>query len=366
MDLLDFKDRVNGLSAKIRELKEHVETEESTKATFINPFLSMLGYDTTDPRVVVFEYTADTGLKKGEKVDYAIKRDNEVIMLIEAKKVGCDLDRGKANQLLRYFNVTPTARIAILTNGIRYEFYSDLDTPNMMDEKPFMIFDFENMEEGLLPEILKLANDTFNVDNALVAAQDLKYLRQIKAIIKKEVQNPGEAFIRFFAQQIYNGAIRSTVIEEFKPKVKAAFAQYLNDEILARVQKFTKETSSEEAEKPAEIKENASEKAENKQEIETTGEELEAFMIVKAILRPHVDIEKLVLKDTMSYCNVLYEGHRYKTVCRFYFNSDKVKYFAVFNENKEEIKHKIENLNDIYNYSDELIKAVNLYIESQE
>lgn len=183
-------------------------------------------------------------------------------MLIEAKKVGCELDRSRSSQLFRYFNVTSTARIAFLTNGIRYEFYSDLDKSNIMDEKPFMIFDFETLEESLLPELQKLANDSFNID--------------------------------------------------------------------------------------------------------TAAEELEAFMIVKAILRPHISVKKIAIRDKLSYCGVLYEDNNRKPICRFYFNSEKVKYLAVFNEEKQEIKYKIEKLDDIYNYSSELVKTVNMYIEPQE
>ncbi len=362
MDLLELKDRINGLSAKIRELKCHIDTEEGTKATFINPFLNLLGYDTTDPRIVVFEYTADVGLKKGEKVDYAIKRDNEVIMLIEAKKVGCELDRNKSNQLLRYFNVTPTARIAILTNGIRYEFYSDLDKNNIMDEKPFMIFDFENIEDALIPELQKLANDSFNIDTALSAAQGLKHLRQIKQIIKNEVQNPSENFIKFFVSQIWEGAIRSSVIEDFKPKVKAAFNQYLNEEIVSRVQNITRDNplSNDTSIHNEELNENIIE--DNSNLIETTKEELEAFMIVKSILRQIIPVDKIFIRDKQSYCGVLYEDNNRKPLCRFYFNSDRVKYISTFDEERKEIKHKIECLDDIYNLSDELIKSANLYL----
>lgn len=359
MDLLEFKDRINGLSAKIRELKGHIETEEGTKATFINPFLNLLGYDTTDPRVVTFEYTADVGLKKGEKVDYAIKNNGDVIMLIEAKKVGCELNRDKSNQLLRYFNVTPTARIAILTNGIRYEFYSDLDKSNIMDEKPFMIFDFENIEEGLLPELQKLACNSFNIDTALSAAQDLKHLRQIKQIIRNEIQNPSEIFIKFFASQIYEGAIRANVIEDFKPKVKTAFSQFLNEEIFSRIQNIAKGETVLPAEEPAD---EIQETNKNEHEIVTTDEEKEAFMIVKSILRPVVPADKIFMRDKLSYCGVLYEDNNRKPICRFYFNSEKVKYIAIMDENKQEVKHKIENLDNIYNLSDELIKAVSVYL----
>lgn len=104
---MEFSDRVKALATRIQELREHASvTEEATKNALILPFLQALGYDTFDPRIVVPEYTADVGTKKGEKVDYAIKRDGEVIILIEAKCAGTCLDSGKADQLHRYFHLS--------------------------------------------------------------------------------------------------------------------------------------------------------------------------------------------------------------------------------------------------------------------
>ena len=129
---------VQSLAAKVRELKPIIETEEATKTAFIIPFIStVLGYDVTDPREVIPEYTADVGVKKGEKVDFAIKSGDDFRFLIECKKIGEPLRLDHANQLVRYFNVTDT-EFAILTNGEVYEFYAQLDAANRMDEKPFM------------------------------------------------------------------------------------------------------------------------------------------------------------------------------------------------------------------------------------
>lgn len=47
------------------------------------PFISALGYDVFNPTEVIPEFTADVGTKKGEKVDYAIKKDDKIIILIE-------------------------------------------------------------------------------------------------------------------------------------------------------------------------------------------------------------------------------------------------------------------------------------------
>lgn len=129
------------LAKKIERNSKIIETEEATKNAFVMPFLNnVLGYDVFDPSEVIPEFTADTGTKKGEKVDYAIIKDGEVQVLIECKKLGEPLSLKHASQLYRYFSVT-NARIAILTNGVIYQFFTDLDAPNKMDEKPFLELD---------------------------------------------------------------------------------------------------------------------------------------------------------------------------------------------------------------------------------
>ncbi|OOF29807.1 type I restriction endonuclease [Salinivibrio proteolyticus] len=134
---MDFIERLQALSKKVGQLADSIETEEATKTALVMPFLhNVLGYDIFDPSEVIPEFTADTGTKKGEKVDYALMKDGEVQILIECKKVNETLSPKHSSQLYRYFSVT-NARIAILTNGCEYQFFTDLDAPNKMDNKPF-------------------------------------------------------------------------------------------------------------------------------------------------------------------------------------------------------------------------------------
>ena len=114
---MDFIEQLHALSAKVQKQKDTIQTEEATKNAFILPFISALGYDVFDPCEVVPEFTADVGIKKGEKADYAIFHDGKVIVLLECKKCGTDLSSCHASQLYRYFSVTE-ARIAILCDGI--------------------------------------------------------------------------------------------------------------------------------------------------------------------------------------------------------------------------------------------------------
>lgn len=119
-------------------VRGNLATEEATKTALIMPFFSLLGYDVFNPMEFIPEFVADVGTKKGEKVDYAIMNEGKPVILIEAKGVDDDLTKHDA-QLFRYFTVTD-AKFAILTNGIVYKFFTDLEEPNKMDEKPFLLF----------------------------------------------------------------------------------------------------------------------------------------------------------------------------------------------------------------------------------
>ena len=123
---MDLIDRIKDIASRVPKQMPHIQTEEATKNAFIMPFISALGYDVFNPTEVIPEFTSDVGTKKGEKVDYAIKKDNQIIILIECKWAGADLRTTHASQLYRYFSATD-ARFAILTNGVSYEFYSDID-----------------------------------------------------------------------------------------------------------------------------------------------------------------------------------------------------------------------------------------------
>jgi hypothetical protein len=121
---MEFENQIQKLADRIEKNRDSVTTEEATKTSFILPLLNILGFDIFDPNIVIPEFTADIGRKKGEKVDYAIVINKKPIILIEAKNHTEKLDRHKS-QLERYFTVTDS-KFAILTNGIEYLFYSDL------------------------------------------------------------------------------------------------------------------------------------------------------------------------------------------------------------------------------------------------
>lgn len=233
---MDLIDKIRELASRIPKQIDHIETEEATKNAFIMPFLNGLGYDIFDPREVVPEFTADVGNKKGEKVDYAIKKDDRVIMLVECKWCGADLHADHTNQLYRYFSVSE-ARFAILTNGLSYEFYSDIDEPNKMDAHPFFKFDILNFQDHQITELKQFTKSAFTLDQILDRASTLKYTGGVKKILEQELSNPSKDFVKFFAAQVLIGKkLTQNLLDEFTPIVQEAQKQFINEKINSRLQ----------------------------------------------------------------------------------------------------------------------------------
>ncbi|TXL03729.1 restriction endonuclease [Methylococcaceae bacterium CS1] len=360
---MDFIERLQGLSKKIVQVGSTLETEEATKNALIMPFLhSVLGYDVFDPTEVVPEFNADTSTKKGEKVDYALLKDGEVQIIIECKKFGEKLSTKHASQLFRYFSVT-TARIAILTNGDVYEFYTDLDAPNKMDEKPFLTLNMSDLDEHIVPEVKKLTKSYFDVDSVVDAAGELKYLNQIKKILQEQFKNPEENFVKFFTSKAYEGVQTAKVKAQFLEITSKALKQFLNDSINDRLKSAigtNEDVAIKAQESPfksvaVEAETTLEQGEEDNQKIVTTEEETDGFNIVKAILRVKLDVSRIAARDTQSYFGILCDDNNRKPLCRLYFNT-KQKYIGITAGDKKEIRHPIENLDDIYGLSDKLLE----------
>ncbi len=327
------------------------------------PFINtVLGYDVFDPTEVTPEFVCDVGTKKGEKIDYAILKEGEVQILVECKKIGEPLNINHASQLFRYFHVT-NARISILTNGQVYKFFTDLDAPNKMDEKPFLELDLLDIDEHAVPELIKLTKSAFDVESIINSADELKYVSQIKKEIAAQFSKPEDDFVKFFASRVYDGMITQRVREQFTELTRKAVAQFLSDQINDRlksamsgaVQPSYASTVSAPTETPAEQQ---SESAEDK--VITTLEELEGYHIVKAIVRSVVDSKRIVQRDTQSYFGILLDDNNRKPICRLHFNRLQ-KYIGIFDQEKNETRHPISSLDEIYDFADQLRTTISFY-----
>lgn len=316
------------------------------------PFLAALGYDVFNPLEVVPEYTCDIGTKKGEKIDYAIIRDGEPALLIECKHCLENLNLHD-NQLLRYFNVSK-AKFGLLTNGIIYRFYTDLEKTNVMDDKPFLEINLLDLKDNQIEELRKFHKSYFDVGNILNTASELKYTNELKNLIASEFANPTPDFVKLLSKQVYSGQMTAKTIEQFTSLIKRAASQWKNDAISERFKAAL--TKSEEAETPSE--QVTEPKDENN--IVTTDQELQGFYIVKSILAQRLPLSRVISRDTQSYFGVLLDDNNRKPICRLHFNGGN-KYVETFDADKKGTKNPIRNVEDIYTLAEQILAAVDFY-----
>ncbi|MGK2886641.1 MAG: type I restriction endonuclease [Rhodococcus sp. (in: high G+C Gram-positive bacteria)] len=357
---MEFADRLASLATKVRNQAKAIGTEEATKNAFVMPFIStILGYDVFDPLEVVPEFTADVGTKKGEKVDYAIVREGEVQILIECKASLGQLKIEHASQLFRYFSVT-NARLAVLTNGAVWQFYTDLDAPNRMDSKPFLVLDLLDIDETLIPEIQKLSKDSFDLDSIISAAEELKYVGALKREIAQQFREPSDEWIKFFTTRVYEGSYTQKVREQFTSLVGKASRQFLTESVNDRLKTALGATTLPVADASVASEPVVADDLDRDTEIETTLEELEGYQIVKAIACGEVKPQRITQRDAKSYFAVLLDDNNRKPVARLHFNG-KQKYLGLLDEDKTEIRHTLDSLDQIYQHADAIREAVRRY-----
>ena len=362
---MDFIDEIQALKTRLAPRKDHVQTEEATKTSLIMPFINVLGYNVFDPTEVVPEFTADIGTKQGEKVDYAIIQDGKPVILFECKQKDTNLnDERHWNQLARYFMVTET-RFAVLTDGLGYRFYSDLDTTKRMDEKPFLEFDILEINESQVEELKRFTKSSFQLEELLDAARELKYTKEIKRILGEQLSKPADDFVRFFQSQVYSGRNTSAIRQQFQELTKQALGQFINERINDRLEKASALGSEYIAQQTTQASEpSSSEQVSSVEEdndgIVTTAEEFQGYYIVKAILHDVIDIKRVAMRDQRGFCSVLLDDNNRKPICRLRFNSQQ-KYLGLIDQQKQEQRVTIEDVDEIYSYIDQIRATVGFY-----
>ena len=355
---MEFEEKIKKFIERINKIKNSISTEEATKTSLIMPFFSILGYDVFNPNEFTPEYVADVGIKKGEKVDYAIILEDEVKILIEAKSVNENLKR-HSSQLFRYFG-TSSAKLAILTNGLEYKFYTDLDEINKMDSSPFLEINLLELTEQNINELKKFCKENFNTENIINTASDLKYSNSIEKVLNDEFASPSDEFIKFILNKgVYEGVKTQNVIDKYRSIVKKSLSTFINDFVNKRLQNALNTSS--DSPSSDESKEINKDEENSNNGIVTTIDELESYYTVKSILSEITAPENIYYKDTYSYFGILFENKVTKWICRVYIK-DSCKYIIIPNENKEEIRYDIKKISDIYKLKPNLLSRLNSFI----
>lgn len=354
---MEFSQRIADVANRSRQASQIALTEEATKTSVVLPFLQALGFDVFSLDEVVPEFIADVGIKKGEKIDFALKIGGKPAILVEVKPISMALGNAQYSQLFRYFS-TVEARLAILINGREIWFFSDIDEKNRMDKKPFFVFDLQNYDERQVAELARFQKSNFDIENILEAASNLKYVKAAAAEFSKQLAAPDDEFVRFMGRQIYDGTMTKAAVEMLRPAIQAALDEVIRNRIQERLNvTFGKDTHTQEApEKGPSIDHHEG------SEIVTTPDEMQAFMIVRAIGSKIAPVARITMRDAKSWCSIFMDDNNRKPICRLYFNGKNSKSIGVFSHDKSETKFQIDDLSDIFKHSAAIEDAVKSYI----
>ncbi|KQN37249.1 restriction endonuclease [Pedobacter sp. Leaf41] len=353
---MDLKLKLEQLHQRVVGLKDQINTEEATKNAFVMPFIQILGYDIFNPTEVIPEHICDIGTKKGEKVDYVIRKNNEPILIFECKHWKESADAHNS-QLHRYYHVSK-ARFGVLTNGTVYNFYADLEKPNIMDEKPFLTIDIEDLKDNAIKILESFTKNEYNLETILDSAEGLKYIKAIRKEFEKEIENPSDELIKLLVSRFFDKPLIASRMLAFKEYAKKALTLSINESISDRLKSALNIN-----EKPDLLVDQKVDPIDDggDSKIITTEEELEAFQIVKAILREKISSTRIAPRDTQSYFGVLLDDNNRKPICRFHFNTAN-KYLETFANGKDAgDKKQIFNLDEIYNYRIQLHQTIDNY-----
>lgn len=354
MEIDKLKSDIKLVGKRVAELSENITNEEQTKNAFIMPFFQALGYDIFNPLEFVPEFTADVGIKKGEKVDYAIILDGVPQILIECKSITENLTKHDS-QLFRYFGTTKS-KFGILTNGREYKFFTDLDEPNRMDTTPFLTVDITDIKENQFIEIIKFHKENFDIDNIVSSASELKYLNNLKAFLTENIVTPSDSFLRYLTSEIYEGRVTQNILNTFSPIIVKGFNQFITERVNEKLSAAL--NTSVETKVTTEIVKTEVEDVESvEDEVITTPAELEVYTVVKMLAKDVITPERVYYRDNRSYFNVLIDDNIKKWVLRYRSNSKK---------STIEIRDKgifpVSTPLEVANYSKDIIEVIKSFL----
>ncbi|MCA3270349.1 MAG: type I restriction enzyme HsdR N-terminal domain-containing protein [Roseomonas sp.] len=360
---MSFNEELGRIRARAGKASD-LATEEAAKNALVMPLLRTLGFDVFDPEVVIPEFTADVGTKRGEKVDYALRVNGELAILIECKPANVDIGQAHASQLYRYFAVTP-ARIGIVTNGIDWHFFTDLDKPNIMDAKPFFHFNVLTYIDVDVVQLEKFKASNFNLANILSTASDLKFSSLMTEALKKEFTTPSEELVRLFTRRVYDGQITSAVRERFSEILRSCVQEVIREEVNRRLlgaiqppKSLSPATAP--ADKATAVDESVLSPGTG--DPNTTDDEEEAFRIIRSIGRQVIAASRITMRDAQSYCAILADDNNRRPIARLYFTGTRLR-IGIFNASKVEERLELSSLDDLYNHADKLLVAISQYTD---
>jgi len=328
----EMENEIRIQAERIKQNSGKGEKEAATIRTYVEPFIKkVLGYDTSEEDEVNFEYPADYFGSNRKEVDCVLCDSGDPIIAIECKRSKNELSIENVKQLNIYFsNLSRVGlKYGILTNGIDYLFFSDIEGHKGMDIEPFMEFSFREHDKINCDCLEKFHKEGFHAKNTYDYVTKLKRKKMIKDVLKEELENPSNpAFVNF----IFNKAKKACQINKdkeapFKTLVRAAFSEFsqaatvkAQEDAEVTVPKAKTEKKAAIAENKVVIEKNEQETSVKESKNKFSPEEIEIFNFVKASLEPEIDSGKLEHRPCAGYSSILYENNKNNPICRLYLN----------------------------------------------
>lgn len=337
MSQIVTKQAVNHLKKSLENFNfsqkaENCSNEAQTKKFLIDPFFTLLNYAHED---LIPEYDADFGDRISNKVDYAIKLGRKDIIIIECKKLHSKLTDKEAGQLNGYFTNTKNSRIAILTNGKEYRFYSDVVSPNIMDTKPFFVFDIENYTDIDIENLLEFDKRFISVGNSILKAQENVFIEDFENSFFKEMSEPTSDLLKLLHKRMN---FKSKYNEDkIKSLINSSLLKSVTDKMISHETKSNSKSAG----------------------IITTDIEIQGYHTIRTLLIQNKKIpnDRIQFEDQKTSFNITIDGNRKKIICQLKFSDSNKK---ILIENKEYL---LENIDEIIKYKNELIDRTLSLIE---
>jgi hypothetical protein len=351
--------------------KDQIGTEEATKTSLILPFIRTLGFDPFDPLEVAPEIVADIGSKKGEKLDYALKSGSECLMLVECKKCTATLGKSEISQLYRYFGAlkgSENVRIGILTNGLEYLFFTDLDKDNVLDHIPFFSIDIRNLNDQKIDFLQQFTKSNFNVETIIDKAGELKRRAAVVGLLESYLNSPTDNLVTCILADMKVHRKSQQLIATYTSVIKEAFKQLISNKVEEVLRSALKQNT-----KTAETDSSSATTSDSVTQQSVDGiisspEEIEAYAVVKSILRDELDISRITFRDLKGSSSIILDNSNRKIVVKLYFNDLSNKRIILFNDrsSNKENPLSIDDVFDIYNHADAIKETVRNYLTTNQ
>lgn len=319
---------------KLNESIELSTNEAQTRKFLIEPFFLMLNYESKN---LIPEFNADFGDRISQKIDYAIQLNKKEFILVEAKKYNSRLTDKEAGQLNGYFGNTKNSKIAILTNGVEYKFYSDVVEPNIIDSKPFFTFNISSFTDKDLDSLIRFDKRYINVQSIVKSAQEIVFIESFENAFFKELVAPSRDLLKIIHKNM-------TFTSKFNEETQGKMINLINSSFLKCIydKKVLLESTS------------------NSQGVITTDHEIQAYHTIRTLLIQNKKIpkERIGFKDFKGFFNIAIDESSKKVICKLIFNSTSMKIAIDNNE------YTLEHIDDLLKYKNELTNRTILLLES--